>query len=156
MYQLTKMDIAAIRKADLLSVSLNGTETRVTAIKEHRPTESDPFARDAEYRIEVSVESYSPSQSQKCFALLHLYRDMDCHPSAILSLLRVGDSIRFQFYPDAHTTENLKNAGIHGDVLRLIIERGKARLCFEIASSHCPDNSARMCREQSYQYSLAS
>ena len=48
-YILTRIDIAALLKADRMVVHYNGgnvTESRIYAVKEKRPSETDPFATD--------------------------------------------------------------------------------------------------------------
>lgn len=62
----------------------------------------------------------------------------------IAGLLRAGDALHLHFDGDAHTNENLRKAGMHGDVLRLVVHRGETKMTFMVTSSAGPDNSARM------------
>jgi hypothetical protein len=51
-YILTRIDIAALLKADRMVVHYNGwniTGSRIYAVKEKRPSETDPFATDVTY-----------------------------------------------------------------------------------------------------------
>lgn len=71
----------------------------------------------------------------------------------IASLLRAGDVLSLRFLADAHTNDNLRKAGLHGDVLRLDVTRDQGHLvidgtvlAFDVISSTSPDNTARMVR----------
>lgn len=147
-YILTKLDLAAFRHADGLSVSLKGGKSRVALTKRNKPTPAAPFAQDIDHLIEAPV-THSKNRddtSAHCWAHMDFYCGQDTHISAVASTLRVGDDIAFQFCPDYHTNQNMEKAGLHGDVLRLIVTRKKRRLYFEIDHMTCPDNTARMCR----------
>ena len=156
MYELTKMDLAAIRQCDYMHVSLVAGESKVRACKRKERSEKEPFAEDAQIYLDIPVTSYTRfdathSQTKMGTLLYHYPAETGRnHLASVLSLLRVGDKVGFQFYPDAHSTQNTREAGLHGDVLRLLIERGKQRLCFEVATSMCPENSARMCQGVPY------
>jgi len=150
-YILTKKDIAALRKADGLSVSLREGTSTVRATKKNAPTDADPYATDVDHIIPAPVflrnfKYNADDKSARCFSHMNFWRGQDAHIEAVTALLRVGDDIGFEFYPDCHTNQYMEAAGLHGDVLRLIVTRGKRRLCIEIDHCHCPDNTARMCR----------
>jgi hypothetical protein len=49
-----------------------------------------------------------------------------------------------------NNTGSLTDAGLHNDQLRLYVHRAGGRLVFPIATSVCPDNSARMIRRQDH------
>jgi hypothetical protein len=61
--------------------------------------------------------------------------------------LRAGDSVRFEWYPDAHRNDVLRDVGYHADVLYVHIRRGKTQARYIAATQVGPENSARMCRE---------
>jgi hypothetical protein len=160
-YVLTKLDIAAMNKADYLSVMLKDGTPRVTVWKRHEKSEKDPFAQDVchviDAPIRVTNHASGTINSGRFYASMDFWRRTnDSHIAAVVSTLRAGDGISFEFYPDCHTTENLRTAGLHGDVLRLHVTRGKHRHVFEIAQNTCPDNTARMCQGATRkEYSLA-
>lgn len=148
-YILTALDLAALRKADYLSVSLKGEVQTVRATKENRPTETNPFATDIDHLIAAPVTmrsaTYGQASDARCFANMRFWRGQDSHIGAVVSMLRVGDEIAFEFCPDHHTNQYMERADLHGDILRLVVTRGKRRHYFEVDHSNCPDNTARMC-----------
>jgi hypothetical protein len=156
MTALTKFDVAAIRHADALSVHLSSRnpEGLVRAVKRHQRTEKDPYAQDVAHTIDAAVvldtmrgqEELKNGQAQ-FFASVGLYHSQHCHASAVLRTLRAGDDISFRFYPDGHTNQYIAAAGLHGDLLKLQVRRnGKLIADWELTTSICPNNSARMCR----------
>jgi hypothetical protein len=164
-YILTKMDIAALRKADRLCVHFNGRDpdkNLVQAIKENRPSEANPYAQDIEYRIAMPVKcraydglcGYVSAEDIKavtCFAHIGFHHSQHTPASTIVQMLRAGDEAWFEFTGDAHTTDAMDRHGeFHGDELTLHVERGagKARkhLKFVMDYAICRDNSARMVR----------
>lgn len=165
-YLLTKIDIAALRQADRLVVAFNGGNasmrtTGVTAIKEKRPNEADPFAVDVDHRIDAPVSVLHRSDDSlagaACFAFVGFYHSQHTHASSVIRTLRAGDEVQFIFAPDYHSTENLRNAGLHADVLLLVVRRdGRTVAEWELDHVTCPGNTARMCRGvASREYSLA-
>lgn len=154
LYELTKMDIAALRKADMLSVHLVSGKQSVRAIKRAERTEKAPFAQDIEYAIgaEVTLDYRAGLDAEvnarcKCFGLIWLYQSQLTHATSIINTLRVGDGVRFSFYPDGGSNGYLAGRGIHRDLLYIIVYRkGVKHAQFEIEDSTCPDNTARMCQ----------
>jgi hypothetical protein len=153
---LTKLDIAAIRKADDLVVHLNAQypDGVVRLIKRVRPDLKNPFAHDVEHKIESAKVELSGHRgrdglangSVKCFAMIGLYHGMCEHASGVMKTLRAGDEVTFKFYPDAHTNGYLSACGLHGDALYLQVRRkGKTIAKWHLDESICPPNSARMC-----------
>lgn len=162
---LTKMDIAALRKADRLCVHFNGRDpdkNLVRAIKENRPSEANPYAQDVKYRITILIKcraydglcGYVSAEDIKavtCFAYIGLYHSQHTPASTIVQMLRAGDEVWFQFTGDAHTTDAMDEHGeFHGDELILHVKRGegKARKHLEFVMDYgiYRDNSARMIR----------
>ena len=159
-YILTKIDLAAMKQADFLSIRLDGETGLVRAIKERKKTDKEPFAHDIEHVIEAPVRDYKrvygvTNSARKYRELIWLYPGQHCHVSSIIKLLRVGDKIEFEFYPDYHTNGYSKDARLHGDMLRLQVERGKERFTFNLQASIAPENSARMCQGTNPEYVLA-
>lgn len=156
MAQLTKLDIAALRHADDLTVHLSAKtpDGLVRLIQRKRPDERNPFAQDVEHllSVEVSMATHRGQEALKagnaqCFAMVGLYRSQNTPAWCALRTLRADDEIEFQFHPDYHTNGYVAMAGLHADSLVLTVRRdGKTIAHWEIATSICPVNSARMCR----------
>jgi hypothetical protein len=163
-YQLTAIDIAAMRKCDRVVIVFNESQnnlrrTCVVLTKEARRSERDTFAQEIDHALEecpVRIENHGifagelAAANVTAFALLYTYHNQRDHEASVLRTLRAGDVIAFRFYADCHTNGYIAAAGLHGDALFLDVERGegKARrsFTFEMHSSVCPNNSARMVR----------
>lgn len=154
---LTKEDVYAIRHADDICVHLTAKHPKglVRLIKRKPYYNAKPFETDQEHELHATVAmdnawKHGPmveSGAVQCFAMAGIYHEQQTHVSSVLKTLRVGDELRFRFYPDAHTTQYGEELGLHGDSLYLDVYRdGKRKACFELETSMCPDNSARMCR----------
>jgi hypothetical protein len=152
---LTKTDIAAIRKADDLCVHLGKQHGQglVRLIKRKR-YDSKPFETDQEYILEnvtVGMETGLGAKAleagtAQCFAMAGIYHDQSTPVASALKTLREGDELKFSFYPDCRSNGYVAAAGLHADCLYLHVRRnGKRVATWVVASSICPDNSARMC-----------
>lgn len=151
---LTKEDIFAIRKADVLCMHLNKTHpgglVRLIKRKSYSPK---PFETDQEYILSAKVEIEThrgktalEAGAAECFAHVGIYHEQASHVSSVLKTLRVGDDVTFAFHPDGHGNGYVAAAGLHADVLYLDVRREGKRTRWEIEISVCPNNSARMCR----------
>jgi hypothetical protein len=144
------MDIAALRACDRVVVAMDKPgSNRVYAIKENRPSERDPFAKDIEYCISapITVDRWETPDTARCFAYLNNYRNQLTHDSSILALLRAGDGVIFEFCPDYHSNGYIAAAGLHADALTVKVYKGDKMVArYEIDQCCCPDNTARMCR----------
>jgi hypothetical protein len=152
-YTLDKLDVAALRKADYVSVSLMNGEGKVRAIKRIEKTERNPFATDAEHYIAAPVRIYCgyryETRNPQCHALVYLYQSQKTPATSIINTLQAGDSIRFEFYPDRFRTQAMQQKStFHADALMLKVydKTGKLKADWELHLSVCEDNSARMCR----------
>jgi hypothetical protein len=153
---LTKTDIAALRKANDLTVHLSSKTPQglVRAIKRKRTSEQDPFAQDVEHIVTAKVELHDfrgqeqlKNGSAQFFAMCGIYHGQVTHVSSVIKTLRAGDEITFRFWPDAHTNGYVAMSSLHADVLYLDVRRnGKRVASWELDVSICPSNSARMCR----------
>ena len=149
-YILTKMDISAVRKADNLAVNLYEGNQMVRAIKRFPATDSNPFAHDVEHRIAAPVVlrtgwRQEAGSNVHCFELLYMYQDQKTPTTCVLNTLRVGDGVKFVFHADYHRTPGLAESPFHADTLLLEVYRAdKLHAKFELHTSICPDNTARM------------
>lgn len=154
---LTAADVAALRKADTISFHLyhdriGGLVSKIAATKERRRTEADPFAEDVTVNVYVghSVRDYGDRKATRYTAF-----DMIHHPQGcdwwrtIVSLLKTGDILTLVWIRD-NNTQVVKEAGLHYDSLQLRVDRGSKSMTFKVATSVCPDNTARMVRAESY------
>lgn len=159
-YILTRIDLAALLKADRMVVHYNGgniTESRIYAVKEKKPSETDPFAADVTYNLNIpidvtgygyngSLSSYlTPEQKLriKAFATTSFYHGQCTEESTIIRMLRPGDEVRLEFRANCNNGHLDKN-GLHHDKLFLHVNRGKNRFTFLLDDSIGPDNTARM------------
>jgi hypothetical protein len=154
---LTKTDVAAFRKGDLVSVHLSDRHPNgvVRVVKNADRNNGNPFPQDAEHVVDaatVTVDGYGhrgaiESGSARCFGLVYLYHGQSTHASSVVKTLREGDEISFRFYPDGLSNQYVKDAGLHADVLYLDVRRnGKRAFEWKLVSSICPENTARMCQ----------
>lgn len=167
-YKLTKLDISALRKADNIAVHLHDghPEGRVRVIKRApNATPKNPFPQEVEHVLPcpVVIDGYGCDSEAmdkikggraRCFELIYLYPSQQTHASCVIKTLREGDEITFRFFPDAHSNGYVAEKDLHADVLYLEVRRNGKRIAkWEIESSVCADNSARMCQgltKQSY------
>ena len=159
-YILTRIDIAALLKADRMVVHYNGgnvTESRIYAVKQKRPSETDPFATDVTYNLSIPIDitgyGYNglhstylePEQKLKikAFAMTNFYHGQCTEESTIIRMLRAGDDVRLEFCASCNNG-HLDQNGLHHDKLFLHVNRGRNRFTFLLDDSIGPDNSARM------------
>jgi hypothetical protein len=156
MAALTKTDIAAIRKADQISIHLNTPAYpagRVVLIK-RKPYNAAPFETDQEYSLENCETRLETTRGRdalergaaSCFELVSIYHNQHTPVSSILKTLKAGDEIAFCFHPDYHTNGYVADAGLHADSLLLRVNRAGKYFTYELENQVCPDNSARMIR----------
>lgn len=161
-YELTKIDIAALRHADHIVAWLdcNGVVgSKFEAVKRAEKTEKNPFATDVRHEIAAPVRCHHDYRDENatwsCVESVSLFPSQACQASSALATLRVGDAIALEFYPDSDTTQALREHGFHGDVFNLHIHRkGKLVATFELGSCTSQDNSVRMCKRITTQYAL--
>jgi len=153
---LTKLDIAALRKADRIVFAHHAGASTIRAIKENKPSEKEPFARDIEHEISCQwrLEDYAEGDSHiaydahrdGAFSAFESVCNYDNCWNTIASLLRENDVVTLEWKRDARRCGYLESATLHGDALDIRIDRGKARLTFHLETSICEDNTARMVR----------
>lgn len=153
-YTLTARDVAAMRKANYLTVRYNGTST-VRAVKRAERTDNDPFAQDVEHDIPapVTCRAYGATVTERttACAIVSLYK----FQAGPIDVLKTGDAVAFEFVA-GNDNDYLRAAGLHHDELHVIVRRGAKEIVLTIAGSICPDNLARMVRglDRAPEYSL--
>lgn len=158
MTALTKDDITAIRRANDICIHLNERNPAgLVRLIKRKPYNPKPFDTDQEHVLPALVQMENDSTRGDCFAMTGIYHDQFTGVSSILKTLRVGDELTFRFYPDGHSNQYTKDAGLHADILYLDVRRNDKRVArWEFETSICPDNSARMCRNvREREYSIA-
>lgn len=168
---LSKLDIAALRKADSVCFYLHEGQHYIRAIKEAGLDERarDPFAHDQDYRIEAdgmvtdySRDSvgdhylYSPGPVVSCFYMVHVAQFSPEFRTAV-GFLRPEDEPVIEWVRD-NNSETIRSAGLHVDECHLRIRRwkkgrdgvakGPVMLRFMMGYTITPDNSARMVRDR--------
>ena len=118
---LTKMDLKALKRADMIAFHLSEIE----AIKE---IHNDPF--ETEKRYSIPVEYKADGDVKKAFHMKFAPK-MDMAWQTIVSLLRVGDVIILDWKKGALTNDLLRKAGLVEDALYLHVRRkGKPKYTF--------------------------
>jgi hypothetical protein len=142
---LTKIDIAAMRKADRIVFRAESLEERrpftIEAIKEApEATPSNPFPQEVRHMIEVAsmVKDYSGGmwgstrgiESYSAFEMVYSpQRDEEW--MTITGLLKEGDKLTL-IWTHNNSTPALDELGVVVDSLTLRIDRGDKRLSFNI------------------------
>lgn len=161
---LSPQDIAALREADnvtfhvmkgcgFIRCHLDGYrgEPRIFTKREQVLfPDVDLRDRRREIGVDQSTHGYTDAglstwQADKQTTAFHMEHGSkyDRPWQTVVSLLRTGDVLRLDFV-GSNNNGYLKEAGLHLDSLTLSVTRGKRRMEFLLATSVCPDNSARM------------
>lgn len=141
---LTRHDIKALRMADYIAFAATADASSITAII--RASDKNPFEMKREIGVAHSFRSFSAHEESMSYARHDmLHPELNDHWQSITSLMREGDNLTLSWGADAATTLALRDAGFHGDVLRIRITRGDdVRFSFDLATSVCEANTARM------------
>ncbi len=157
---LTKIDVAALQKADDICVHLRPDcpEGIVRAIKRRRVTPKDPYAQDVDLRVTAAVvlEGYRAREAfergtVRCFTSFTNYGAVTSPVNSILRTLRAGDQLVFRFYADAEGNGYSAAAHLHADALYLdVYRKGHRHATWLLDVSICAENSTRMCQGVDY------
>ena len=129
---LTKEDVSYLRRADsVYAINIEGRNF-LRAVK--RGDYADAFSEDK--RVDIPVSGNGKD---------HYFTSAWEFPWHVL---RVGDQVYLHWYPDAYTSESLRQVGLHGDALYVDVTRGKQNrtVRYLVEVGVCADNLARMCR----------
>jgi len=142
---LTKLDLKALHKADTIAFNFWEGNHHITAIKENKKDPYEPYIR---YKISVKGRFATRGEGVKsCHTSSHHYfSERGSYIQTIISLIKVGDKIELEWYPDGNTNGYLEKNNLHGDLLHLHVLRGKKHLVFDISHAACENNTARMVR----------
>lgn len=162
MTPLSKIDLAALRKADSMCFDLYRRDdeiiSRIRAIKRHEPSPADPYARDIEHPIDVNhvVVDYDNSTYDAVYEAFHMSHSSQYSDTlqTILRLLRAGDELTL-YWVAGNSNGYLEEANLYRDELKLVVMRGgKRALTFNVDTSICANNTARMVRRTAQTYAL--
>lgn len=148
-HALTKMDIAAIRQCDHLVVR-SDPKAAVYATKRIKKQANNPFGSDeAVYSLAIPVRIAAgwrhDATNATAFEMIWNFPTQVTHTGSVFATLKVGDGVAFVFAADDHSTEAMRDAGFHGDVLRLVVRRaGKQVAEWDLVTRCCSNNSSRM------------
>lgn len=118
---LTKLDLKALKRADMIAFHLSEIE----AIKE---IHNDPF--ETEKRYSIPVEYKTDGDVKKAFHMKFSPK-VDMAWQTIVNLLRVGDEIILEWKKGWGDNKLLEDAGITEDALYLHVRRkGKVKYTF--------------------------
>ena len=137
---LSKIDIAALRKADsiLFRSEKDGTHTISAIKKADQPSEKNPFPQESrrDIKVSASLRDYSKGsfgsdwrvESYEAFHMTHSAQYCD-EWETFASLLRDNDEIILAWTYE-NTSPAMQEAGVSRDELRLVIKRGEKRMSF--------------------------
>jgi len=118
---LTKMDLKALKRADMIVFRLNEIEAQ-------KEIHNDPF--ETEKRYSIPVEYKTDDDVKEAFHM-NFGAKVDMAWQTIVSLLRVGDEIILDWKKGAWTNDLLRKAGLVEDALFLHVRRkGKVKYTF--------------------------
>lgn len=154
---LTVIDLKKIRTADAICFDFylqdGKTISQMRVIK--REDEKSPWeqthvipahAMRTDYTNAWSTEpNADPNQTMRhCFEMIHT---PDYTPTwqTVAQLMKVGDFLQIEWTANGGN-DYAKEARLYTDSVKFVLIRKDRRLTFNIATSTCPDNSARMCR----------
>lgn len=143
---LNRHQIRALRSADSIAIYSRNGENTATITATIKATDSDPFEKRLDIGVESRFESFAPGSEFVNAHATILCADTTAHWQSIAGTVRDGDDVRLIWASDAATTQALRAAGFHGDVLRIEIARdgGEARYAFDLITAVCEGNTARM------------
>jgi len=159
-YEITKVDIAAMRKADIICFRHSNGKSQIEAVKKmtEKELQKNPF--QTEIRIDIACDyrlhdydkdkissdesdSYRKGNNFKAFEMLHSAQYTETWIT-IASLLKAGDALTLFWVRDGKSNGLCVEAGLHGDELIMIITRDAREMHFSIDTSISLNNSARM------------
>lgn len=158
---LTRDDITALRKADTISFVLSPATSYIAC-------SFNGADGKEQSRREINVEHHLATYDNEKGARKPLAEVAVCHYfmatskndelwQTIASVLRTGDCVSLLWLRSAMTNNYMREAGLFGDRLDLLVERKNnkpgsrtKRLRFTLATQCCQDNTARMIRRGAF------
>lgn len=146
MLKLTKDQIKALKTADCVCfrrVTNKENNSITETIELHKKVKDSPWNEEKTIIIELTASNSITFKQFDAFSMIGSCQFDNCYMS-ITKILKVGDELTLSWEKDYLTSNLLKDAGLHGDVLLLKITRENKSLTFNINQSITLNNSARM------------
>ena len=159
-YRVSKIDVAALKKADRVVFRHIRGESQIEAIKE--ADERNPFEQVRAIPCGAKFVDYSERKvfgpALDTFTGFEMFHTPNYNEewTTIIGLLREGDELTLVWTRDGFTAQTHEDAALHGDRLSLAVKRGEKTMRFHLETRVCPDNTARMIRSASPQFRIAS
>ena len=161
-YQITKIDIAALRKADRISFLREDSGTRISMVKKAGdPTEANPFPQDVHYNVacDARIADYTGSmwgRQHDCYrAACHTTSaQLDEEWQTVASLLKPGDELTLAWVA-GNDSPALREKGVIIDELRLNVSRDGKRLVFLLARETSINDRWRMVHSDKAKLAIA-
>ncbi len=152
---LSAMDLKTLKTADQIVFVTKKDAAYIRCIK--NATKQDAWDTAQQTRC-IPVESFGATEASYMY---HSPQYTDTWQT-VLCHLKADDILTLRWEKDYHTNgymesarcdgtrkdkygeEEIAYAGLHGDALRLQVDRKDKRFVYHLGASLCPDNSARM------------
>jgi hypothetical protein len=153
---LDALQIAAMRKADVMCFHHRERQSYIRAVKRNAKTERNPFAEDVEIVIPCETRFVSYEKDESYFHPMPDFTAFEMEHCAQSSLdwqttaafLKVGDVVTLKWCRGAMNTQGADDIGWCGDYLKLQIARGDKKFSFHVNQCFVPrHSSARMIRD---------
>jgi hypothetical protein len=144
---LTKIDISALKKADIIYFRTHKGESNIECVKIKSEKEKieDPYRDNIRYNISVkhNLQDYGRikivENNFMAFGLVYNYSEV---MESIIAFLKENDEITLVWVRD--NNNQYVGVSLHVDVLKIRINRGDKTFLFIIDHSVCEDNTTRM------------
>lgn len=146
MAELTKDQIKALKTADTVCFRriTNEDKSIKETIELHKKVKDSPWNEEKTIIIELTASNTLTFKQFDAFSMIGSCQFDNCYMS-VTNILKPGDELTLSWEKDYLTSNLLKDAGLHGDVLLLKITRKNNKsLIFNINQSITLNNSARM------------
>ena len=154
MLEITKEIAKEIKEAKSVSVSRDAAGRGVMTLHFQDCVRGETVRTHKSWLITASLTRYEcrdydtqevflsrDPETSACYASADLYPNYHAH--SVMSTIRTGDKIRFEFVANAGNL-HLGKAGFHMDTLKILIFRGDKWKEFELETTVNPGNIARM------------
>ena len=149
---LTALDVKALRQCDRVAISHNGTSVGilrcVKSVEKRGPFDEREVSYEIHCRSSVcdytgdGFSARSRDTAFKCFDLVYNYTHTESSFATCGAFVRAGDILSLEWVGSSNGYT--REAGLHLDTVSMIVKRGDRKFVFPVATSCCPNNSARM------------
>jgi hypothetical protein len=149
---LTHMDIKALRQCDRVAISHSETNVGmlrfVKAVEKRGPFDETEVSYELPCRSSVCDYvgegcGVRPRDTKfRCFDLVYNYTHTESSLATCGAFVRAGDVVSLEWVGSSNGYT--REAGLHLDTVSIAVKRGDKKYIFPVATSCCPNNSARM------------